>query len=271
MTPRDAAALLRATITAATPLGGGDLSEVMAITFQRSGEPPREAVVKTGPFPPREARMLDRLRAAGAPAPPVLAVDDALLVMERLPANGSLSRAWASLGHILRALHAAPVPETLYGWDEEYAFGTLAIANARGADWAEFWRDRRILCHAPFLPTDLARRLDRLAATLPARLPAAPRPSLLHGDLWSGNVLVAQERISGLIDPACCIGHHEADFAILTLFSRPPPAFWTAYGPLEPGWRERVALYRLWPALVHLRLFGASYRPLVEDCLENLI
>ena len=91
---------------------------------------------------------------------------------------------------------------------------------------------------------------------------------LLHGDLWGGNVLVAGNRVSGLIDPACYFGHVEVDIAMLTLFDRPGAEFYQAYGPLDPGHEERLLIYRLWPALVHLRLFGGGYRSLVEQHLS---
>jgi fructosamine-3-kinase len=95
-------------------------------------------------------------------------------------------------------------------------------------------------------------------------------PALLHGDLWGGNVLVGGDRVSGLIDPACYYGHSEVDIAMLQMFDHPGEAFFSAYGKLEAGHKERLDIYRLWPALVHLRLFGSGYRPLVERLLTEL-
>jgi len=100
-------------------------------------------------------------------------------------------------------------------------------------------------------------------------LPAEPPASLLHGDLWAGNMLVRDGRLAALIDPACYHGHAEADLAMICLFERPDTAFWDAYGPLEPGWEERRTIYQLFPALVHLRLFGASYEPLADRLLSE--
>jgi fructosamine-3-kinase len=80
--------------------------------------------------------------------------------------------------------------------------------------------------------------------------------------------LVAGDQVSGLIDPACYHGHTEVDLAMLGLFDQPDAAFYEAYGSLEPGHDERTTIYRLWPALVHLRLFGAGYRPMVERLLQ---
>jgi fructosamine-3-kinase len=73
-----------------------------------------------------------------------------------------------------------------------------------------------------------------------------------------------------LIDPACYHGHAEVDLAMLTLFDAPPGEFWDAYGPLEPGWEDRRDAYQLFPALVHLRLFGSGYAALVDRLLHRL-
>ena len=257
-----AAALLGGEAARAETLGGGCLEQVTRVTL-RDG---RRAVAKGGPAPRVEAAMLDALRAAGAPAPRVLAADDALLVMEERPRRGALADAWGDLGRVLATLHAAESER--YGWEADYAYGPIALPNAPTDDWPAFWAERRLLKHADALPADLARRVAALAAELPARLPARPLPSLLHGDLWGGNVLVDGDRVSALIDPACYHGHGEVDLAMLTLFDRPDARFFDAY-PVEPDWRERRPIYQLWPAIVHLLLFGGSYRGMVERLLRE--
>ncbi|MEJ2124688.1 MAG: fructosamine kinase family protein, partial [Alphaproteobacteria bacterium] len=126
----------------------------------------------------------------------------------------------------------------------------------------------RLMPHLPHVPPPLARRLETLARNLSDRLPANPPPALLHGDRWSGNILAAGHRIVGLIDPACYYGHGEVDLAMLALFGPSPgSAFYNAYGALQPGYEERRNIYQLWPALVHLRLFGSGYLSMVERLL----
>lgn len=259
---RRAADLLGGRLAEARPMAGGNLSHCAALRLEDG----REAVAKTGPAPRTEARMLEAIAAAGVPAPSVLAVDDVILVLERLPDAGVGPGAQADLGRVAARLHAASGPR--YGWPENYAFGPVVIENAWSDDWPGFWGGRRLLCHAGHLPALLARRIEALARDLPDRLPRHPRPALLHGDLWGGNVLFAGERVAGLIDPACYHGHAEVDLAMLSLFGHPGPAFREAYGPAEPGAAERAPIYQLWPALVHLRLFGAGYRGMVEGLLE---
>lgn len=252
------AALLGGRLRAAVPLPGGDLSQLQRITLADG----RQAVVKSGPAPRIEAAMLRAVAASGAPAPAVLAVSDRVLAIALLPSDGRLSAAWGALGIALATLHAHRGAG--YGWPADYAFGPVAIANTPSPDWPDFWATRRLAPCLPDLPPDLAHRVAVLAGGLPQRLPARPPPALLHGDLWGGNVVVAAGRVSGLIDPACYHGDGEVDIAMLTLFDRPGPAFHRSYGSLAPGHRERLPIYRLWPALVHLRLFGDGYRALVE-------
>jgi len=207
------------------------------------------------------------IASSGAPAPEVIASDEELVVMDWLPGNGSLASAWEDLARVLLALHGRHGAS--YGWLEDYAFGKVDICNAQSRDWPKFWAEQRLLCHLPHLPAPLARRVERLSRTLPDLLPRAPAPSLLHGDLWGGNILVSNAAVTALIDPACYHGDREVDAAMLTLFDHPPDSFFDALD-LEPGWRDRQPVYRLWPWLVHLRLFGSGYRAAVESCLAEL-
>ena len=240
------AKLIGGTLRQIEPLGGGSLSQIVRIALADG----REAIVKNGPSPRTESAMLTAIAASGAPAPAVLGVSEEVLVIEVLPAGGALHDAWASLGKVLATLHRAKGAH--YGWPEDYAFASLAIKNGWTEVWPRFWAERRFLVHLSHLPSSLTRRVEALAADLPNRLPARPSPSLLHGDMWGGNVLVDGMRVSGLIDPACYYGHAEVDLAMLMLFDHPDQVFYDVYGPLEAGFKERLPIYELWPALVHL-------------------
>ncbi len=256
------ATLLGATIGASRPLSGGDLSSLTLVDLQDG----RRVVVKRGHAPRTEARMLQAIAATGAPAPAVLAVSDTVLVMAYVAACSFVGDAWGDMGRVLGTLHTTT--GAAYGWPENYAFGSVAIANKTAETWPEFFARRRLLPFLPHLPASLAARIERLAGRLDRILPARPPASLLHGDLWGGNVLSAGGRVAALIDPACYFGHGEVDVAMLGLFDRPGPAFFEAY-PLAPGSAPRLAAYSLWPALVHLRLFGAGYRPMVARFLTE--
>ena len=93
-------------------------------------------------------------------------------------------------------------------------------------------------------------------------------PALLHGDLWWGNVLFGSDGRAWVIDPSVHGGHPEEDLAMLGLFGEVPDRLRAAYGevrPLSPGWEERVALFQLYPLLVHTVLFGGGYRAQAES------
>ncbi|MEA1648659.1 fructosamine kinase family protein [Nitrospirillum sp. BR 11164] len=244
-------------------MAGGDLSVVYELALSDGAR----AVAKHGNGAAREGAMLRAIAATGVPAPAVLAVDDVWLVMEKLPADGALPAAWDDLAHQLNRLHA-PAEEP-YGWSHDHSLGSVAMPNRRAEDWPGFWAEHRLRCHIPHLDTGLGVRVGRLADRLGDHVPRSPSASLLHGDLWGGNVLVSGPRVSGLIDPACYFGDREVDAAMLTLFDHPPASFFDALA-LAPGWRERLPVYRLWPLLVHLRLFGPAYAAAVDADLRRL-
>lgn len=255
--------LLGARVESVTQISGGSLSSVSRLGLIGGGT----AIAKTGSLVAVEATMLEALRGRGLPTPTILAMEAELLILEDLPAAGRLARAWANLADILDHLHLPTAGG--YGWDSDYAFSNVAIPNGRKSSWVEFWSDNRLRCHLPHVDRHLGDRLEQLVRRLGDFLPDHPPAALLHGDLWGGNILVNDVSISGLIDPAAYYGHREVDLAMLSLFDNPPVAFYEACG-LEEGWRERQPIYRLWPLLVHARLFGGSYVRQASACLGEI-
>ena len=234
-----------------------------------------------------EARGLDALRAAadGLIVPRALAWSEAeggapaWLALEWLEPSPRAPEFAERLGRGLAALHRAGSAEG-WGWMENNFIGPLPQANAPAASWAEFWRARRL---EPQL--DLARRAgrmpgkaadwDRLMDRLPDLLaPAeADGPSLLHGDLWGGNVLAAPGG-PAIIDPAVYRGHREADLAMTELFGGFGERFHAAYReawPLQPGYPARRAVYQLWYLLVHVNLFGGGYAAQTASVLREAL
>lgn len=239
-------------------LPGGDLGGATRVLLETG----RVLVAKTGDLVDREGAMLHAIAATGAPAPEVLHCEAGLLVMSHVENDGRAG--WEDLAKGLKALHAQR--HDPYGWDADYAFGEVTIANTPGEDWVDFWCKRRLLPFCDHVPAPLANRIESLAVRLANLLPQNPPPALLHGDLWGGNVLFHDGCLAALIDPACYVGDREVDFAMLLVFGSPPEGFFAA-SDLASGWRERVPVYQLWPMLVHLRLFGAGYRARVESLL----
>jgi fructosamine-3-kinase len=243
-------------------LAGESVSEVLLVRRPDG----RLSVAKQGPAIATEAAMLRTIVAAGLPAPAVEGEHETVLLLDHVENDGLFTpNAWADVGARIRALHQRT--GEAYGWPVDYAIGTVTFDNRETGDWPSFWGEQRLIATAALLDRPWRERVERLAGRLGELLPAAPPPALLHGDLWTGNILVRDGQLVGLVDPACYYGDAEVDLAMLDLFCTPPGEFWEAYGPLAPGCRERRPIYQLFPALAHVRLWGASYYGMVERLL----
>ena len=106
-------------------------------------------------------------------------------------------------------------------------------------------------------------KIDLLIKKIDNFIPSNPKSSLLHGDLWGGNILFHKDRLSAVIDPACYYGHPEIELAFTTMFNTFGRVFFQEYEqsrPLREGFfKERRDLYLIYPILVHIALFGGSY------------
>ncbi|MEA3040098.1 MAG: hypothetical protein QOE79_2611 [Sphingomonadales bacterium] len=243
-------------------LGGQSVSEILLV---RRGD--HASVAKKSPSVAAAAAMLRALAEAGCPVPAVEAEYENVLLLAYVGNDGVFSpKAWADLGRRLGELHGHV--STAYGWPVDYAIGSVAFDNRETTDWPRFWGEQRLVSAAAVLDRPWRERVDRLAGRLPDLLPASPPAALLHGDLWTGNILVREGAVVGLIDPACYYGDAEVDLAMLELFCSPPESFREACGPPAPGWRERLPLYQLFPALVHVRLWGAGYHAMADRLLS---
>jgi fructosamine-3-kinase len=245
-------------------LAGGDLSEVLLVTRNDGSR----IVAKGGAQVVTEAEMLRALATTGAPVPAIEGEYGDTLLIEHIPNDGAFSpRAWADIGRQVRAMHGHEAGE--YGWPVDHSLGSVLLDNQQTDDWRFFWTEKRLRGPALLLDLPWRKRIDALAPRLMDVLPPAPPAALLHGDLWTGNLLVREGKLAALIDPACYHGDPEVDLAMLCLFGSPDEAFWQAYGELQPGWAERRLIYQLFPAIMHLRLFGATYEGLVDRLLTE--
>lgn len=247
------------------PLAAQSLSEVLLVPRPNGGL----SVAKSGPAVAVEAAMLRAILGAGVSAPAVEAEHEGMLILQHIENDAVFSpRAWADVGKRLRQLHDATGKS--YGWPVDYQLGTVKLDNRETRDWPSFWGEQRLTATASILDRPWRERVERLAMKLPEMLPPEPRASLLHGDLWTGNVLVHEGRVVGFVDPACYYGDGEVDLAMIELFDSPPRDFRDGYGSLEPGWEERQTVYQLFPALAHVRLWGNSYYGMVDRLLTAL-
>ena len=218
-----------------------------------------------------EADGLRALRGAGARAPePIahgVAGEEAYLLMEWLELGSRGD--FAALGAMLAAMHRTRGER--YGWARDNYIGFTGQENGAIAQWAEFWRRRRL---EPQLAL-ASRNGHRLEAPPVWRLLEGHQPaaSLLHGDLWSGNAGFLAGGAPALFDPAVYYGDREADLAMTELFGGFPEEFYEAYSevwPLDAGYELRKQLYNLYHLLNHLNLFGGGYLAQVRATLRLL-
>lgn len=198
--------------------------------------------------------------------PNVLDVGDDFIALERIEPGPRTATTDEELGRGLAALHRAGAPA--FGWDRDGYVGDLSQRNQPCPSWSEFYRSRRLeplvrlgidrgalprKSHAEF--GRLFERLDELVGPIESA-------ARLHGDLWAGNWIIGSEGRPWLVDPAPYGGHREVDLAMMHLFGGFDPRCFAAYEEVLPpaeGARERIALYQLYPLLVHVNLFGSGY------------
>jgi fructosamine-3-kinase len=216
-----------------------------------------------------EAEGLAALREAGLRVPEVfghgLAGGEAYLLLEYLEFTGG---DFGELGRMLARAHRKPGAR--FGWARDNYIGNTPQKNGWADEWAEFWRERRM---RPQLELAGRKGFDLGEVKLDRMLEGhEPQPSLLHGDLWSGNVGFTAEG-PVVFDPAVYYGDREADLAMTELFGGFPREFYEAYNevyPLSAGYEERKHLYNLYHLLNHLNLFGGGYLGQVKATLRRL-
>lgn len=231
-----------------------------------------------------EAKGLRVLGEAESPLhiPPVVKVSAAaderpgFLLMEWIESGAKTKTFWERFGRGLAELHRSSADR--YGFEEDNFIGSRPQINEWADGWPEFFRNRRLEPQIQMARTNdrwtgrWDKYLNRLYSRLEGWLPETPKPSLLHGDLWSGNVMADQSGTAALIDPAVYYGHREADLAMTELFGGFEHHFYGAYReawPLESGYEQRRDLYNLYHLINHLNHFGKSYADSVETLLRR--
>jgi len=242
-----------------------------------------------GGFGPESRGLQALARHGGVRTPAVLGVGEgkdsspSWLLLEFVAEDAEAGRASTRLGRGLARLHR-PLPDATPGWDESGMIGSLPQQNGFPRDtasWPEFWRERRLLplwrrAGDRFPPT-VHRGFDDLVSGIEAGLAGweGDGLSVLHGDLWSGNVVWGPGGEPFLVDPAVYRGHREVDLAMMELFGDFDPVVLASYReefPLLPGYAEvRRDIYQLYPLLVHVALFGESYRRGCEERIMRVV
>ncbi len=198
------------------------------------------------------------------------------LVMEYIEPKRASPTEMEKFGHQLAQLHQNSTTNT-FGWEADNFIGSLPQSNQNNTDWSTFYAIERLLPQLKLsvcvkrLQTSEIPSEHRLLKVCGA-LFSDVKPSLLHGDLWSGNYLISQEGHPYLIDPSTYYGHYEVDIAMTRLFGGFGTAFYDAHAehfPKTGGEEERNDIYQLYYLLVHLNLFGKSYYQNVKHILDR--
>lgn len=201
--------------------------------------------------------------------------DNAFLVLEyiQLSSGGDYAQAGRQLALLHQTLGAR------FGWSRDNTIGSTRQHNNLATDWIGFWQQQRLgyqlkLATSQGRNSRLRARGERLVELLPQLIAHQPKPSLLHGDLWGGNIAFDPEGRAVIFDPAVYFGDRETDLAMTELFGGFGSRFYAAYNevwPVDAGYTSRRDLYNLYHILNHLNLFGGGYAGQAQGMIDRLL
>lgn len=196
------------------------------------------------------------------------------LVLGHIHFIDGTSSDYFQLGEHLAALHKVNA-FTSYGWPHDNYIGRSIQQNGQSANWSRFFAECRIgsmlerLAEKGIRLTNIDKFVDTTQQALHLH---QPHPSLLHGDLWQGNVGFSKKG-PVVFDPAIYVGDRETDIAMAELFGGFPPSFFNGYEsvtPLHQDYPQRKLLYQLYHILNHALLFGAHYEAQAKDIIKKV-
>ena len=260
-------------------LPGGCVGEVWLVVFEDG----QKLVAKTSQGASHldvEGRMLDYLRHhSDLPVPQVVITQSDFLAMQYIASETGKTRHSSHLAHYIADLHAISADN--YGLEWDTLIGPLPQVNTQDDCWLNFFAEKR-LSYMARLAFDhggvsgaFCRKLDKLLGRLSDYLSEPARPSLLHGDLWFGNVIWTATGSIAFIDPAIYYGDAEIEIAYSQMFGGIGDNFLNEYDSLRPlsanFTSERAPIYQLYPLLVHARLFGGGYGIQADAIIDRFV
>lgn len=224
-----------------------------------------------------EVDGLKHLDAVGIATPKVVDLgtssNHSFLILEHLELKAIGSEHWRSVGQTVAKLHQSQ-HQAMFGWQEDNFIGPTLQANQWTTKWRQFYTQQRVGCLLDAFVQKFGGAinvndvLSHIHLTISGHRPA---PSLLHGDLWLGNIGIVNDT-PYLFDPAIYFGDREVDLAMSELFGRFPEPFYQAYHEVYPIARDyefRKPIYQLYPLLNHALLFGGHYVTAVRDIISS--
>ncbi|WP_108650818.1 fructosamine kinase family protein [Dongshaea marina] len=198
------------------------------------------------------------------------------LVLEYLNFEPATPESWYKAGIELAALHSHG-EQAMYGADEDNYIGPTVQPNSWQRKWCQFFAEQRIGWQLQLLQEKgiLLGDIEELIARIKQKLAHhQPRPSLLHGDLWNGNIAFCQDGQPVIYDPACYWGDREVDIAMTELFGRLPQSFYEGYlseAPLDEGYGTRRDIYNFYHILNHCNIFGDAYLSQAKQLTQQIL
>ncbi len=276
-------------ITDRKQVAGGDINEAYRLTlsdgmhiFMKSNQG------KSVSFFQREAEGLAAIAETGAISTPQVfgcgtgENGGAFLLLEFVESRRPGKDYQEILAQQLARMHQSRtenfVTGGIYGFAQDNYIGANPQVNTPCKSWTEFFRDCRLkpqfLQASDYFGKEEWKKITELLERTGEILTEPEYPSLIHGDLWAGNVMTGSDGLAWLTDPAACVGHREADLAMTELFGGFSGKFYEAYreaAPLQPGYEKRRDFYNLYHLLNHLNLFGRSYLSSVRRIVEEYV
>ncbi len=269
-------------------VSGGDINDAFCLFLSSNRKVfVKSNSIKNADFFDAEEKGLAAIAATGTIKTPKLfskGVDRvrgiSFLMMEMIDAGRGSEDSMRAFGHELSAMHSADtspfVNPGMFGFVRDNYIGASKQINTQKDTWTGFFRQCRLEpqlnAAERYFDKDMIRAAVRLLDRLDDLLVEPDHPSLIHGDLWSGNYLIDAQGSAVLIDPAAYVGHAEADIAMTELFGRFSDRFYDAYRekkPMQEGYSDRRQIYNLYHLTNHLNLFGAGYLHSVTSTIRR--
>ena len=279
-------------ITQTDRVSGGDINKAYALTLNTGDHIFMKANAKeNASFFTAEAEGLSAIASTGTiDTPRILCTgtDDgeqvgySFLLLDYIESGKKRADYWETFARELAAMHNADTKAFVsggkFGFLQSNYIGARPQTNTPAENWVSFFREQRLApqfkaADSNFTSNDRT-LITKLLDHLEDFLVEPEKPSLLHGDLWSGNVFCGKNGKALLIDPAAYVGHKEADIAMTELFGGFPQSFYDAYrevNPLQDGYEERRDLYNLYHLLNHLNMFGQNYLDPVRSIVAEYV
>lgn len=226
-----------------------------------------------------EAMMLRYLREKSSlPVPTIYYANEHVIIMEFIETHYSVDdKAQRHAAELLAALHG--IGGESYGFSQDTLIGSLRQPNTPSSDWVAFFAEHRLLYMAGEalrenkIEPKMMKQVEKLAGKLGNYIKAPNAPSLVHGDVWGGNILFGRGQVLAFLDPAIYYADAEVELAFIRLLGTFNDSFFARYNelrPIAPGFdEERAPVYSVYPLLVHTRLFGTSYARKVQKILDR--